>query len=335
MSDNIAKNIADNILNQDRITLHTPLPERKDILYLSVGTERYSLGTSGNISTILGKPKVGKSTFLKVLVKDSLKELINRKCSILYIDTEQSASEVKSILDYVKDAYGADITDQYLYTVSFKTKTDDEKIKGISALMDMYGKHFQLVILDGIADFVNSPNDERESNSLVKILMHAASCNENHIVCVLHENKKDGAPRGHLGSELMRKSETVFSLKRSKGGGTDIIPIYERHGVRPCTSMFINDGQPIIKKNNLDLKKGNISKSPLPADFEISKVKALFADACKAAKELTKGQLQQNIREVAAKSNIKFGESKSREWVNYAIDNEIIRKLSNGKLGLN
>ena len=36
--------------------------------------------------------------------------------------------------------------------------------------------------------------------------------NEIHIACVLHQNKNDTNARGHIGTELMNKSETVLSV---------------------------------------------------------------------------------------------------------------------------
>ena len=35
-----------------------------------------------------------------------------------------------------------------------------------------------------------------------------------HVVTVLHQNKNDGNARGHLGSELVNKAETVLSVTK-------------------------------------------------------------------------------------------------------------------------
>ena len=70
--------------------------------------------------------------------------------------------------------------------------------------------------IDGVADVVQSPNDEAESFAFVRWLQNMAIARACPIIGVLHLNPgPTGKSRGHLGSELNRKAETVLRLKKA------------------------------------------------------------------------------------------------------------------------
>lgn len=72
------------------------------------------------------------------------------------------------------------------------------------------------VWLDGVADAVKSPNDEQEAIPLVRRLHGLAIKHRCTIVCILHLNPgSDFKSRGHLGSQLEQKAETVLQLKKA------------------------------------------------------------------------------------------------------------------------
>jgi len=56
-------------------------------------------------------------------------------------------------------------------------------------------------------------NDITESSNIVNMLMKLSSETNCHICAVLHENKGDDSLRGHTGTELQNKAETVISVK--------------------------------------------------------------------------------------------------------------------------
>ena len=79
-----------------------------------------------------------------------------------------------------------------------------------------------------MADLCNDPNDLHESEALTCELMRWSSEYDNHILCVLHTNPGGDKARGHLGSALLRKSETVILVKAD--GDTSVVsPQYCRN----------------------------------------------------------------------------------------------------------
>ena len=69
--------------------------------------------------------------------------------------------------------------------------------------------------VDGIADLQRNTNDLEESDRLVNRLMALSTLYDCHILCVLHANPGTDKARGHLGSSLQRKAESVLFVHRA------------------------------------------------------------------------------------------------------------------------
>jgi hypothetical protein len=74
--------------------------------------------------------------------------------------------------------------------------------------------HYDIVVIDGIADLQRNTNDLEESDALVAELMALSTRAGTHIICVLHTNPGSDKARGHLGSSLQRKAESVLFVHR-------------------------------------------------------------------------------------------------------------------------
>ena len=66
-----------------------------------------------------------------------------------------------------------------------------------------------LVIIDGIRDMVYDINSPSESTRIISKLMQWTDDRQIHIHTILHQNKGDENARGHIGTELNNKAETV------------------------------------------------------------------------------------------------------------------------------
>ena len=71
-----------------------------------------------------------------------------------------------------------------------------------------------LVVIDGIRDLMLDINNSTEATKLVGDLMQWTSEQNIHIQTVLHLNKGDDNARGHIGTELNNKAETVLQITR-------------------------------------------------------------------------------------------------------------------------
>lgn len=73
-----------------------------------------------------------------------------------------------------------------------------------------------LVIIDGIRDFIHDINSPGESTDVISKFMQWTDDRQIHIHTVLHQNKNDEHARGHVGTELNNKAETVMQIEPDK-----------------------------------------------------------------------------------------------------------------------
>ena len=177
------------------------------------------MGTLGNISTVIGKAKSRKSFFVNMVVATVLKGgdfkgfrgcLPNNKRRVLYFDTEQGIYHVQLAVKRICDQVG-DPKPKNLDVYPLRKFRPDKRLALIEHTIENT-PDVGFVIIDGIRDLVTSINDEDQATAITSDLMKWSEERQIHIMCVLHQNKNDSNARGHIGTELMNKSETVFSV---------------------------------------------------------------------------------------------------------------------------
>lgn len=76
---------------------------------------------------------------------------------------------------------------------------------------------FSLIILDGIIDFANSMNDDKDATDLVKWVRMLAVKYNCAIVVTIHPNKGSESIAGHLGAFLYRWARAILYVRTVKG----------------------------------------------------------------------------------------------------------------------
>ena len=76
-----------------------------------------------------------------------------------------------------------------------------------------------LVIIDGLRDLLFDINSSTEAAEVIGLLMRWSSHYNLHIHTVLHLNKADDNVRGHIGTELNHKAETILQITRNEADG--------------------------------------------------------------------------------------------------------------------
>lgn len=174
--------------------------------------------TTSNISGTIGQAK-SKKTFLSTIFAAALLGCpdfaINGNLmgkDLLFFDTEQAPYHVQRISYRLKTLLSDSITKIHIYML--REYDPDER----SAMIDYYlKKHsgtYSFVIIDGVADLIWDTNDIRESKKLESRLMKWSAKHNCHINNILHTNPSGDKPRGHLGTMLLQKAETIFKLEK-------------------------------------------------------------------------------------------------------------------------
>ncbi len=212
-------------------------PPKSSEVIISAGN--VPLGTQGNILCITGGEGTGKSNYIASLIAGSIREKYaeidtigttvatnsNNKAVLLY-DTEQSEVQlyknVSNLLRRAKLTYKPDI----LKAFSLTGMSRKERLQSIIQSMDRFHYQYsgiQLVVIDGIADLVNSANDEAESIRVIDELYRLAGIYKTCIICVLHYVPNGLKLRGHLGSELQRKAASILSIEFDKDPSVSVV----------------------------------------------------------------------------------------------------------------
>ena len=67
-----------------------------------------------------------------------------------------------------------------------------------------------LIVIDGIKDLVRDMNDFGEASEIAEKLLRWSSQSNSHIITIIHTNIGTTKARGHIGSTLYEKCETLL-----------------------------------------------------------------------------------------------------------------------------
>mgnify|MGYP000993534520 FL=1 len=182
------------------------------------------LGTHGNFSMVKGKAKSKKSFFINMAIAAAVgKGLLQNKLrspvkddfnQVLYFDTEQSKYHVQKAVKRICSQIGVGIPSN-LNTYGLRKSSPSERLKLVEYAIENTPS-LGFVVIDGIRDLITSINDEAEASNIASNLLKWTEEFNIHIIVVLHENPGSDKARGHIGTELMNKAETVIALQVDK-----------------------------------------------------------------------------------------------------------------------
>lgn len=225
----------------------------------------------GDLSAVKAEPKNGKTTALKRITATVIKGNLGQLSSdlfnplIIWVDTEQKMSDAKLIIEDIRKMTG--LTNKYLdkHLMVFSLRKIDctSMLEQLKAAIKGYQPH--MVIIDGIAEFVNSVNDESEAKKLIHELMVCSETYHCAIICVLHENRSGNRDmKGHLGAQLTQKVAVVIGCK--KYGDTITVSCTDsRHQSTPEWSIRFDEQGNIVDAEDYSPIKINSRPSNQPS----------------------------------------------------------------------
>lgn len=208
------------------------------------------LGTEENILCITGGEGTGKSNYTAALVAGAIQEketdtdLLgvrvepNRKRrAVLLYDTEQSEQQLYKNTGRLLRRAGRERMPEFLHVYCLTGMSRSERLTAIMQSMDKYhylhgGIH--LVVIDGVADLIRCANDEGESVALIDEIYRLAGIYRTCIAAVVHFVPNGLKLRGHLGSELQRKSAAILSIEKDENPEISVVK-----------ALKVRDGSPL------------------------------------------------------------------------------------------
>jgi len=216
------------------INANDDIPEPAICLEIVQDDKKFPIGTTGNFSLVIGKAKSRKTFALTAALAAAISEntvlnisstLPKNDSKVLIFDTEQSRYDVKKCLDRILKQAGLPTTKhpENLIVSSLRKFNPSERFDLIEHVVDTI-PDIGFLVIDGVRDIVTSINDEEQATKVCAKLLKWTEEKGIHIVTVLHENKGDNNARGHLGTEMVNKAETVISItKDSKDKAVSVI----------------------------------------------------------------------------------------------------------------
>lgn len=296
-----------------------------------------NVGTLGNILSIIGKAKSRKSFFIAMAIavsvsKDTIfnlfkNELPKHKSTILYFDTEQGKYHVQLALKRICKLIGVREPNN-LKVYGLRALNPIERAELIEYAI-INTPNLGIVFIDGIKDLITSINDEEQATMIVSKLMKWSEEQNILITTVLHQNKGDNNARGHIGTELNNKAETVLSISKSTDNEMVSIVAPEMcRNIEPESFAFEIDenGIPYISDYQIDTKPiKRMSKKELFEAYKTEIVLDIFATSTELG--IGYGQLLDHFkRAYLSKTTETIGEMYSKDYIKDLIETSYIIK---------
>lgn len=302
--------------------------------------------TFGNFSASIGKPK-GKKTFnVSAMTAAAMTNstILNYRGNmppnqngILYFDTEQStyhAFRVFKRIATLTRKSNQEINERIKYFALRKYSVKDRigmidyKIRSTRAV--------GLVIIDGIRDLMLDINNPREATFIVNYLMKWTEEFNLHIHTVIHQNKGDENARGHIGTEINNKSETVLRVEKDKNDDaiSTVEAVYIRDVSFPSFAFRINtEALPELIKDYVPTPeaKGNEAWDPYHDIAEDTHRSALDSAFPNPDTLLRHGELMDALREAYADEDIELSDYKLKILITFLKNKRMIEQVDKGK----
>ena len=222
-----------------------------------------TIATLGNFSASTGKAKSKKTFNVSAIVAASLagRQILNYRAhlpegkqQVLYVDTEQSRFHCHNVLERILRLAGLPTTcdNENLDFICLREYSPSVRIEVIDYALRQ-GKGYGLVIIDGIRDLMLDINSTGESVEVINKMMEWSSKYNLHIHCVLHLNKGDNNVRGHIGTEMSNKAETVLVISKSNENPA-ISEVHALHirekEFKPFAFTVDEGGLPVMAENH-------------------------------------------------------------------------------------
>ena len=286
------------------------------------------IGTLGNFSASIGKAKSKKTFNVSAIVASALSgstvlhyrsTFPKNKQKILYIDTEQGRYHCQQVLKRILRL--ADLPEyknpDNLIMLALRKFSPKLRLaiveQAIGTIPDL-----GLVIIDGIRDFLYDINSPGESTDIISKFMQWTDDRQIHIHTVLHQNKNDEHARGHIGTELNNKAETIMQIEVDKEDKT--ISVVEAVHIRdrefePFAFRINEEALPELVELYLPKEKkiGRPTKEPFDPYKEISEsVHRAALDAAFANGNISSyDEYLERLKEGYGLQNVKLGHNKA------------------------
>lgn len=244
-------------LESARITLDSEIKQPPPVIQVdNKSVKPITIFTEGNISVIQGIAKARKSFAVAMFTASALSDgFIYKKFMsipkklVVYFDTEQSSFYVQQAIQRIYSISNGKGFETRFFSFCLRPYDPAERVEIIEYVFEHF-KNLGFVIIDGIRDLIKDINSPDEATMITSKLLKWSERTGAHILTVLHENKEGGKARGHIGSELVNKAETILKVEKLQNKYYSMITCEMVRGLEFEPIYFVVENNvPIVVEN--------------------------------------------------------------------------------------
>lgn len=190
----------------------------------------------GNHTLIAGKKKSRKTLFIVYLISLYLKANKANASKVILFDTEQGKSHVYALRMKIHQLCGLWVPVFYL-----RGQSPTDRMDFIEQTVKYWPNPPKLIVIDGIRDLMSNINDPDESTNLIVWLERLTLLHNVGVLNILHLNKTDNNPRGHIGTELLNKALCTIEMELDEKNGCTVVKCESARDKAFNTFAFTHD----------------------------------------------------------------------------------------------
>jgi hypothetical protein len=254
---------------------------------------------------------------------------LNQDCILLYLDTEQSKTDIRRFGTMILKLTGKTYLPN-LKSYSLRGLSPTEKILLIGKIIRKQGKTV-LAVIDNVRDLCFDINNQKEALEVILFIQQLVD-EGHHIILVLHVTRgTEDAGRGALGTEALNRAENIYRIVKEGNKGI-VKPVHTRGKTFDEFAFAVDkDGLPYLIDDWIKAKETKTKgKQKLePSGISQEDYKAVLQEIFNKSgqlKTLSRIELVKELIKIFKTKGIEFGESKAREFISYLLEKEMIGK---------
>jgi hypothetical protein len=213
-------------VEKSQISFDCPINKPPAIMSIYQSGVSIPIFTKGNFSMFKGQAKSRKTFGLSMIaaslaynctIYNTFRPNMEGKVT-LFIDTEQSEYHVYRFVNSVVNLSGFTNQADNFRALCLRPYDTAMRLKIVEFLI-YNAKNLGYVIIDGVRDLIKDINSLDEAVMITDKLLRWTKEKDIHISVVLHENpnkNESTKARGHIGTELTNKAETIIRFEKNK-----------------------------------------------------------------------------------------------------------------------
>lgn len=299
--------------------------------------------TFGNFSAAVGSAKSKKTFNGSAIVAAALSgrkileyqgRLPAEQSNVLYFYTEQSKYHALKVFKRIARLSGmsdAEVGRRVTFCALRKYSVDDRMAIIEKLIYDT--AYVGLVVIDGVRDLLFDINSPKEATDVVNKLMKWTEERNFHLHTIIHQNKNDNNARGHIGTEIINKAETILKIEKVKNQDYSTVEAGATRDIPFETFVFrINDqGLPEIVEDFEQASSSDSKWEPfsdIPSDTHRRVLFKIFEDG---NKQLKRGELSEGLKlEFFAEGFRNMSQHRIRKLIDFYTNKRMIEQVQTG-----